>query len=65
MRAIIVENVMVRRQGYILFLPAGPQFTLQREIKNVVTVIAKTVHYWSAHLTASNTAIGVGCRCNA
>jgi len=50
MRAIIVENVMVRRQDDVLFLPAGPEFTLQREIKNVVTVVAKTCHYWTAHL---------------
>jgi sirohydrochlorin cobaltochelatase len=50
MRAIIVENVMVRREGDVLYLPAGPRFTLQREIKNVITVIAKTCHYWTAHL---------------
>jgi sirohydrochlorin cobaltochelatase len=52
MRAIIVENVMVRREGDVLYLPAGPRFLLQREIKNVVTVLAKTHHYWSAHLAA-------------
>lgn len=52
MRAIIVENVMVRREGETLFLPAGPKFTVTREIKNVITTIAKTVHYWTAHLKA-------------
>ena len=52
MRAIIVENIMVRREGGVLYLPAGPHFTLKREIKNVVTAIAKTVHYWTAHLVA-------------
>lgn len=52
MRAIIVENVMVRREGDILYLPAGPRFTVKREIKNVITAIAKTVHYWKAHLFA-------------
>ena len=52
MRAIIVENVMVRREGEFLYLPAGPQFTVKREIKNVITSIAKTVHYWKAHLLA-------------
>ena len=52
MRAIIVENVMVRREGEILYVPAGPRFSLKREIKNVVTAIAKTVHYWTAHLLA-------------
>ncbi|WP_397570002.1 sirohydrochlorin chelatase [Schlesneria sp. T3-172] len=50
MRAIIVENVVVRREGDILYLPAGPRFTVKREIKNVITAIAKTVHYWKAHL---------------
>ena len=50
MRAIIVENVMVRREREVLYLPAGPQFRVAKEIKNVVTSIAKTVHYWSAHL---------------
>jgi sirohydrochlorin cobaltochelatase len=52
MRAIIVENVMVRREGNVLYLPAGPRFTLKHEIKNVVTVIAKTTHYWTAHIVA-------------
>jgi sirohydrochlorin cobaltochelatase len=52
MRAIIVENVMVRREGEVIYLPAGPRFTLKREIKNVVTVIAKTSHYWLAHSIA-------------
>jgi len=51
MRAIIVENVMVHREGEIIYLPAGPRFTVEREIKNVITTIAKTVHYWTAHLT--------------
>ena len=52
MRAIIVENIMVRREGDVLYLPAGPRFTLKREIKNIITAIAKTVHYLSAHLPA-------------
>ena len=50
MRAIIVENVMVRREGTTLFLPAGPEFRVRKEIKNVITSVAKTVHYWRAHL---------------
>jgi sirohydrochlorin cobaltochelatase len=52
MRAIIVENIMVRREDDVLYLPAGPRFTVKREIKNVITAIAKTVHYWSTHLLA-------------
>lgn len=50
LRAIVVENVCVRREGTVLFLPAGPAFLLEREIKNVITVIAKTHHYWTEHL---------------
>ena len=53
LRAIIVENVMVRRQGTVLYLPAGPSYRLGREIKNVVTVIAKTHHYYTEHLSAA------------
>ncbi len=50
MRAIIVENVLARREGAILYLPAAPEFTLKAEIKNVVTVVAKTFHYWTEHV---------------
>jgi sirohydrochlorin cobaltochelatase len=50
LRAIIVENVMVRRESDTLFVPAGPHFSLHKEIKNVITSVAKTVHYWRAHL---------------
>jgi hypothetical protein len=49
MRAIIVENVMVRREGSVIYLPAGPRFQLTKEIKNVITSVAKTVHYWRDH----------------
>ncbi|HEY0754213.1 MAG TPA: hypothetical protein VGD98_09645 [Ktedonobacteraceae bacterium] len=49
LRAIVVENVCVRREGNILFLPAGPAFQLEKEIKNVITVLAKTYHYWTEH----------------
>jgi sirohydrochlorin cobaltochelatase len=33
-----------------LLLPAGPQFRLDGEIKNVVTAVAKTYHYWKEHI---------------
>ena len=35
LRAIVVENVCVRREGSVLYLPAGPAFRLDKEIKNV------------------------------
>lgn len=50
MRAIIAENVLARREGAILYLPASPHFTLKAEIKNVITVVAKTFHYWTEHV---------------
>ncbi len=52
LRAIIVENVIARREGCTLFLPAGPHFRLDGEIKNVVTAVAKTYHYWKEHMYA-------------
>jgi sirohydrochlorin cobaltochelatase len=50
LRAIVMENVAVRRRGSILELPVSPQFRLEKEIKNVITVIAKTCHYWLGHI---------------
>lgn len=52
LRAIVAENVAVRREGAVLFLPAGPTFRLDKEIKNVVTAVAKTHHYWTEHTVA-------------
>ena len=49
LRAITTENVAARRQGAMLDLPAAPQFRLEKEIKNVITVMAKTCHYWVGH----------------
>jgi len=37
-------------QDKTLYLPAGPQFRIEREIKNVITVLAKTHHYWQEHI---------------
>jgi sirohydrochlorin cobaltochelatase len=51
LRAIVMENVAARSHGRELMLPAAPHFALDREIKNVVTVIAKTTHYWMAHMS--------------
>lgn len=53
LRAVVVENITVRREGAVLFLPAGPHFRLEHEIKNVVTALAKTHHYWKEHLGRS------------
>jgi sirohydrochlorin cobaltochelatase len=50
LRAIAMENVAVRCEGEQLFLPAGPAYRLEKEIKNVITVVAKTCHYWMGHM---------------
>jgi sirohydrochlorin cobaltochelatase len=54
LRAIVVENVTVRREDNILWFPAGPGFRLEREIKNVITVVAKTTHYWQEHIAGAS-----------
>ena len=51
LRAITIENVAVRADGAFLELPAGPDYRLLKEIRNVITVIAKTTHYWVGHMS--------------
>jgi sirohydrochlorin cobaltochelatase len=50
LRAITMENIAVRCEGHLLFLPAGPAYRVEKEIKNVITAIAKTCHYWTGHM---------------
>ena len=37
--------------GGVLELPAAPSYRLHKEVKNVITVIAKTAHYWVGHMS--------------
>jgi len=48
--AIILENVGARMEDDRLLLPAGPGFGLKDEVKSIITVVAKTHHYWQAHV---------------
>jgi hypothetical protein len=48
--AIILENVAARVDEDRLLLPAGPGYTLKDEVKSIITVVAKTHHYWSVHV---------------
>jgi sirohydrochlorin cobaltochelatase len=48
--AIILENVDARCDEERLFVPASPAFRLKDEVKSVITVVAKTNHYWQAHV---------------
>jgi hypothetical protein len=52
-RAIVMENISARCEGAFLDLPAGPGYRIEKEIKNVITVIAKTCHYWLEHMWAT------------
>ena len=54
--AIILENVEARVEEDRLLLPAGPSYTLTDEVKSLVTVVAKTHHYWQAHVTGGEPA---------
>jgi hypothetical protein len=49
-RAIAMENVSAWFEDSILELPAGPGYRIEKEIKNVITSIAKTNHYFADHL---------------
>jgi hypothetical protein len=52
---MIAENVIVRREGSVLYLPASPKYTLESGIKDVVTACAKVFHYWNEHIAPLNT----------
>jgi len=47
--AIILENVDARMDDDRLLVPAGPGYRLKDQVKSIVTVVAKTHHYWDAH----------------
>lgn len=47
---ILLENVEARCDGERLLVPAGADFELKNEIKSVITVVAKTHHYWMEHV---------------
>jgi len=49
---ICQENVESYAEGSRFFVPVGDNFTLKGEVKNAVTAVAKTTHYWRDHLAA-------------
>jgi hypothetical protein len=48
---IILENVDARSDEERLLVPVGPDYQLADQVKSLVTVVAKTAHYWQAHVT--------------
>jgi sirohydrochlorin cobaltochelatase len=43
-----------------LLVPAGPRYRLEDEAKSIITVLAKTNHYWQAHVTGADGVVGDG-----
>ena len=48
--AIKQENVTAQTTAKTLFVPVGDYYSMKGEIKNVITAVAKTAHYWQEHL---------------
>jgi hypothetical protein len=55
-RAIVMENVAARRGRVTVYVPASPAFRVEKEIRNVITVVSKTSHYWVDHMPYSQQA---------
>jgi sirohydrochlorin cobaltochelatase len=47
--ALIIENIGARFEGRNVYVPVAPSWRLKYEIKNVITAVAKTCHYWQEH----------------
>ena len=56
--AIILENVHARVDEDRLIVPAGPDYELKDQVKSIITVVAKTHHYWQAHVTSTTSSAG-------
>jgi sirohydrochlorin cobaltochelatase len=48
--AIVAENVAACTEERTLFVPCSEQYTLEGEVKNVISAVAKTTHSWKEHL---------------
>jgi hypothetical protein len=51
--SIILENVGARVEDDRLLVPRGPGYRLTDEVKSIITVVAKTHHYWQAHINGA------------
>jgi len=51
--AITLENVEAHADEDRIVLPAGPGYRLEDEVKSIITVVAKTHHYWQAHVMSA------------
>jgi sirohydrochlorin cobaltochelatase len=49
-KVIALENVEAHVEEDRIVLPAGPGYRIEDEVKSIITVVAKTHHYWQAHV---------------
>lgn len=49
-RAIVAENVIARHEENLLYVPTGPRFQVEKEVKSVVVSVAKSCHYLLDHI---------------
>ena len=54
--AIDDGRYQLRRRSDRVVLPAGPDYRMEDEVKSIITVVAKTHHYWQAHVTGGEPA---------
>jgi sirohydrochlorin cobaltochelatase len=55
---IVLENVEARFEDRWLFVPGDTGYDLKNQVKSVVTVVAKTHHYWQQHVASQSDALG-------
>ena len=46
MRALVVENVMVRTENHVLYLPASPAFLGGDKLRTMVALFSRACHLW-------------------
>ncbi|MGI8915456.1 MAG: hypothetical protein ACR2JY_17010 [Chloroflexota bacterium] len=56
--AIVAERVQARAEDRMLLVPVGEWSDVTKEIKNIITVVAKTTHYWTDHLLSGAGGLG-------
>lgn len=47
------ENIECKQYGKEIHLPVNDDYSLEKEIKNLVTVLGKAYHYWKLHKTTT------------
>jgi len=48
----VQENVQIQQHGSDFWVPCGQNWAVKGEVKNVITVVAKTTHYFADHISS-------------